>query len=197
MTQPNPNQWSNGYSGYPPQQYPPQEEESKGNGWLIALIVLLLAAIIGGVAYAFASGVFEKDEVAEPTITSGTKTTGPADASDTVATTAGGEGKREEKNTEPAKPSGADRKATTTAEVPGGELKRTYANYAPDTDVTSPEFAANVYSAFTRAYNDTGRTDVTVNAVSPVTGKTYSMACSGSTTVYCTGGNNARVKIWE
>lgn len=30
MTQPNPNQWSNGYSGYPPQQYPPQEEESKG-----------------------------------------------------------------------------------------------------------------------------------------------------------------------
>lgn len=193
MTQPNPNQWSNGYSGPAPQQYSPQEyapqEESKGSGWLIALIVLLLAAIIGGVAYAFTSGVFEKDGVAEPTITSEpsageTASTSATDAGDG----AGGEGKK----TDPAKPSGAAVKETS-----GGELKRNYANYAPDTDVTSPEFAANVHAAFTRVYNDTGRTDVTVSAVSPVTGKTYSMSCSGSTTVYCTGGNNARVKIWE
>lgn len=198
MTQPNPNQWSNGYSGPAPQQYPPEQyslqeyapqEESKGNGWLIALIVLLLAAIIGGVAYAFTSGVFEKDGVAEPTITSGpsageTASTSAVDAGDG----AGGEGKK----TDPAKPSGA-----AATEATGGELKRNYAHYAPDTDVTSPEFAANVHAAFTRVYNDTGRSDVTVSAVSPVTGKTYSMSCSGSTTVYCTGGNNARVKIWE
>lgn len=196
MTQPNPNQWSNGYSGPAPQQYPPEQlppqqyapqEENKGSGWLIALIVLLLAAIIGGVAYAFTSGVFEKDGVAEPTITSGPSA---GETASTVATDAGdgGEGKK----TDPAKPSGAAAKETS-----GGELKRNYANYAPDTDVTSPEFAANVHAAFTRVYNDTGRTDVTVSAVSPVTGKTYSMSCSGSITVYCTGGNNARVKIWE
>lgn len=203
MTQPNPNQWSNGYSGPAPQQYPPEQlppqqyapqeyapqEESKGSGWLIALIVLLLAAIIGGVAYAFTSGVFEKDGVAEPMITSGPSAGETASTSATNAGDgAGGEGKK----TDPAKPSDAAAKETS-----GGELKRNYANYAPDTDVTSPEFAANVHAAFTRVYNDTGRTDVTVSAVSPVTGKTYSMSCSGSTTVYCTGGNNARVKIWE
>lgn len=189
MTQPNPNQWSNGYSGHAPQQYPPeqlapQEEKRKGGGWLIALIVLLLAAIIGGVAYAFSSGVFEKDGVAEPTIsstqqTAGRAATGPAPSSQSA---------------------GAEPGATTAAaasEASDGELKRSYANYAPDTDVTSPEFAANVFKAFSQAYDDTGRTDITVSATSPVTGKTYSMSCSGDSTVYCRGGNNASVKIWE
>jgi hypothetical protein len=57
-------------------------------------------------------------------------------------------------------------------------------------------FAANVFEAFQQAYERTGTADMTVNAYSPATGITYRMTCSGGETVYCTGGNNARVKIW-
>ena len=73
--------------------------------------------------------------------------------------------------------------------------KRTYSHYAPATDVTTDGFAANVFEAFQQAYGRTGTTDMTVNAYSPATGITYRMTCSGGETVYCTGGNNARVKI--
>ena len=74
--------------------------------------------------------------------------------------------------------------------------KRTYSNFAPDTDVTTGGFAANVYEAFQESYGRTGTTDMTVSVYSPATGITYRMTCSGGETVYCTGGNNARVKIW-
>ena len=62
--------------------------------------------------------------------------------------------------------------------------------------MTSSGFSANVYSAFVDAYNSTGSTDVTVRAYSPATGQTYRMSCSGGSTVYCSGGDNARVRIW-
>ena len=74
--------------------------------------------------------------------------------------------------------------------------KRTYSHYAPATDVTTDGFAANVFDAFQQAYGRTGTADMTVNAYSPTTGITYRMTCSGGETVYCTGGKNARVKIW-
>lgn len=227
MTSPNPNQWSNGQSGYPQQQYPtdqygqqypteqygqqypqpyqpqyqhqqpyppepyPPEDEDKGNGWLIALIVLLLAAIIGGLTYAFSSGVFEKDDVSEPVVTSAPKASPTGSAEDPV--TGDKDGKDEKA------PGGADTSAKGSAPQTSqkNEIKRSYANYAPDTEVTTPEFAAAVFDAFQRAYGETGKTDVTVTATSPVTGMTYSMSCGGTTTVYCSGGNNARVKIWE
>lgn len=74
--------------------------------------------------------------------------------------------------------------------------KRTYSNYTPDTDVTTAGFAANVYEAFQESYSRTGTADMTVSVYSPATGITYRMTCSGGETVYCTGGKNARVKIW-
>ena len=74
--------------------------------------------------------------------------------------------------------------------------KRTYSNYAPDTDVTTAGFATNVYEAFQESYGRTGTADMTVSVYSPATGITYRMTCSGGETVYCTGGKNARVKIW-
>lgn len=74
--------------------------------------------------------------------------------------------------------------------------KRTYSHYAPATDVTTDGFAANVFEAFQGTYDRTGTTDMTVSVYSPATKITYRMTCSGGETVYCTGGNNARVKIW-
>lgn len=74
--------------------------------------------------------------------------------------------------------------------------ERTYSHYAPATGVTTDGFAANVFEAFQQAYERTGTADMTVNAYSPATGITYRMTCSGGETVYCAGGNNARVKIW-
>jgi Glucodextranase, domain B len=55
---------------------------------------------------------------------------------------------------------------------------------------TSCAFAENVY----RAYENNGPGDVT--AYSPVTQLNYTMYCSGSTPVVCTGGNNASVYFY-
>lgn len=224
MSTPNPNQWSNGQSGHHQQQYPteaygqqyptqqyqyqaqqpyapepyPPEEENNRSGWLIALIVLLLAAIIGGLAYAFGSGVFEKDDVSEPVVTNAPAATSTASTDNPFTGRKDGKDEKDEKATGAADTSvKGTAKSSAPRTTQKNEVKRSYANYAPDTDVTSPEFAAAVFDAFQRVYNDTGKTDVTVTATSPVTGKTYSMSCGGTTTVYCSGGNNARVKIWE
>lgn len=74
--------------------------------------------------------------------------------------------------------------------------KRTYGNWAPDTSVTSESFASNVYDEFVKEYRATGSSNVTLSVWSPVTGQTYRMTCRGDAEVHCTGGNNARVKIW-
>jgi hypothetical protein len=55
---------------------------------------------------------------------------------------------------------------------------------------TSCAFAENVY----QAYEDYGPGNVT--AYSPVTQLNYTMYCSGSTPVVCTGGNNASVYFY-
>ena len=56
---------------------------------------------------------------------------------------------------------------------------------------TSCPFGLNVESA----WRDAGGGSVTVEAGSPVTGKTYTMTCVDGAPVVCTGGNDARVYI--
>lgn len=184
-------QWTNPNVGGPQQQYPPQyqtqyqyqnqpqypqqfgayqQPQRRGpSGWLIALIVLLVASLVGVLAYLAGTGTFTRSS--EP-VTS------------TVVET----------QTLPRQP----QQQPAPAQEPSRNTpaKRTYTSYAADTSVTSGAFASNVFDAFVGAYKDTGRTNVTVNVYSPTTGKTYSMSCSGDATVYCSGGNNARVKIW-
>jgi len=87
-------------------------------------------------------------------------------------------------------------KSEAPEERPSEPAKRTYSQYAPDTEVTTAGFAANVYEAFQGTYARTGTPDFTVSVYSPATKITYRMTCSGGETVYCTGGDNARVKIW-
>ena len=87
-------------------------------------------------------------------------------------------------------------KSEAPEQRPSERSKRTYSHYDPDTDVTTEGFAANVFEAFQQAYERTGTADVTVDAYSPARDIFFRMTCSGGETVYCTGGNNARVKIW-
>ena len=70
-----------------------------------------------------------------------------------------------------------------------------YSTYWSATSVTSEGFAANVYLAILDACNNAGGPNVTVEAYSPTTGRTYAMSCSGTTVVTCRGGDNAVVKI--
>ncbi len=159
--------------GYPPQQpQQPQNNGGRNNGWLIAVAALLLAALVGLLAYLFGSGAF-----------SGTSE--PVTVTDVETQTLQPQQQQQQQPAQQA-----------PAPAPAQPSRRTYSNYAPDTSVTSSGFSANVYSAFVDAYNSTGSTDVTVRAYSPATGQTYRMSCSGGSTVYCSGGDNARVRIW-
>lgn len=175
-------QWTNPNAGGAQQQYPPQyqpqyqqqfapypQPQQRGpNGWLIGLIVLLVAGLVGTLAYLAGTGTFTRSS--EP-------------ATSTVVET----------QTLPRQP---QQQAPAQESARRAPAPRGYSSYAADTFVTSGAFAANVFEAFTNAYKDTGKTSVTVNVYSPTTGKTYTMSCSGEATVYCSGGNNARVKIW-
>ena len=170
---------------YAPQQYPPQQygpaygqgqypydEENRRNWtpWLIAIIGVLLAAIVGVLAYLFGSGAFSGSSE-------------PVTITDVETQTLQQEAPAQQQAEEPA----------PAAPAPA---RHTYSHYAADTGVTTGPFAANVYSEFVDAYNSSGSTNVTISAYSPRTGYTYTMSCSGGSTVYCSGGNNARVRIW-
>lgn len=63
---------------------------------------------------------------------------------------------------------------------------------------TSDPFAKAVHEVFINQWVETGKTDVVIEAYSTVTGQNYSMSCDGGAvdgTVFCEGGNNARVTI--
>lgn len=61
-------------------------------------------------------------------------------------------------------------------------------------DTTSCPFAEEVRIAYLQQLDRDG--EVTVEAVSPVTGDSYTMSCRGSAPVVCTGGNDARVYLY-
>ena len=163
--------------GYP-QQYPAMyapPQRSASTGWLLAIIAILLAAIVGIVAYLVGSG--SNSPLNEPA--TGQVASRDAPTSTVVETQTLTNGQE-----------------TPTAPGADPASRHIYTNYAADTDVTSGPFAANVYDAFIAAYRETGTTELAVSAYSPATGKAYTMSCAGGSTVYCSGGNNARVRIW-
>lgn len=161
-----PNYQPNYQPQYP--QQPPQN--NRGNGPLIAIIVLLVAlllAAVGALAFLGGAGAFRSSS--EPVTSTIVEThTLPREAQQPQ--------QAPQANSEPA--------------------RKTYRNYSPATSVTSGPFAANVFDTFVAAYNSTGKTNISIDVYSPVTEKTYTMSCSGGDTVYCSGGNNAKVKIW-
>lgn len=165
------------FSAAPQQQYGQQyptsyhQPEKRGgpNTLLLVLVALLLAALVGVLAFLGGSGAFTR--TSEPTTSTVVEThTLPSSSAESP---------------EPMAP----------APDPAAK-KRAYSRYAPDTSVTTASFAANVFEAFQDAYGRTGSTEVTVSAYSPANALTYRMSCSGGEVVYCSGGKNARVRIW-
>ena len=72
-----------------------------------------------------------------------------------------------------------------------------YSSYRALTGNTSQSFAANVYSSFVSNYAATGSPNATLKVYSPATGGNYYMYCSGtSSSVRCSGGDNAAVLIY-
>lgn len=76
----------------------------------------------------------------------------------------------------------------------GGRSKSDFPNFGANS-ATSDELARIVYNAFIAEYLATGTTNPTLNVASPVTGESYTMTCSYSTNVTCSGGNGATVMI--
>lgn len=69
-------------------------------------------------------------------------------------------------------------------------------NAQPGSNATSHAFAEQVRVAYHNHYLRTGELNTTVQAYSPVTGKTYTMSCRDNGTYFtCAGGNNAVVNI--
>ena len=134
---------------------------------------MLLAALVGVLAYMGGAGLFSR---------------GGGDSQEPVVVT-----EVETQTLNQQVPAQQQAPAPEPAPAPA---RYSYGNYSAASSKTSGPFAANVYSAFVDAYNSTGSPNVTVDVYSPVTGNTYTMSCSGGSTVYCTGGNNARVRIW-
>jgi hypothetical protein len=79
-------------------------------------------------------------------------------------------------------------------EEANGASNQCDSNVAAGPGTTCP-FAENVFKAYAEAYKGKGRqADTTVEASSPVTGKTYSMTCTANSHVIaCKGGNSALV----
>lgn len=79
----------------------------------------------------------------------------------------------------------------------GGRSKADYPNFGSNS-ATSDGFARAVYNAFIDEWTANGNNAPTLTVASPATGETYTMICSASSLyTSCTGGNNARVDIYQ
>ncbi|MBS1862870.1 MAG: serine/threonine protein kinase [Actinobacteria bacterium] len=146
---------------------PPQPHQRDRSGSPVALIVIGIVAVCGiAAAVLAASGVF-------------TKETSPA--SRTVAQTTS-----KAQTTKPVKH--VSHHQPKPATPPAGSESCPGASELWVNEHTSCPFAENAQSAYAEA---DGAKNISV--YSPVTGKTYAMACKGTGLIACTGGNDAAV----
>lgn len=149
---------------------PPQPRDRSGSP--TALIVLGIVAIVGITAAVLAAtGVFSKES----------SPSASAPASQTVAHT-----NKPAADKSPVKKK--HHKAAEPGKPPTGSQSCTGASELWVNQYTSCPFAENTQSAYAEA---NGSNEISV--YSPVTGKTYSMACKGTSLITCAGGNNAAV----
>ncbi|MFD6728648.1 hypothetical protein ACFWB5_08545 [Corynebacterium xerosis] len=165
--------------GYPGEPAGPPPQNRGGGGKIALIVILALLLIVGGGAlgYFLMSGGSDADSTgsaAQSTV---------AQAQPETTTTARG---RAEGWSAPA----SWNKCGGSGDP--GDLNLYYSG----TGVTSCEFAQSVRNEFVRHYNSTDRLEGTINAYSPVTGRSYDMSCTDDgDVVTCRGGNNAVVHI--
>lgn len=174
----------------PPPGYAPMWAEpprrSGPSPVMVVLVVVLVLVLLGALAvigYLMMRGQFGSPTAGGP-VTS------------TVVATAEQEPVQEAPQVQPAQPAPAAPAASAPAgsyqcsNAGGGALSRS----AVGSSVTSCQFAQSVRQAYLADGNSGG--SATIWAYSPVTGRGYTMSCSGGSVVTCTGGNNAVVYIY-
>lgn len=153
----------------PPYGYatpPPEPQHRDRSGSPIALIVIGIVAVCGiAAAVLAASGVFSKE--GSPSSRTVARTTPKAQTAKHV--------KHVVHQPKPVTPPAGSESCSGASELWVNEH-------------TSCPFAENTQSAYAEA---NGAKNISV--YSPVTGKTYAMACKGTNLITCTGGNNAAV----
>ncbi|WP_238558953.1 serine/threonine protein kinase [Rhodococcus rhodnii] len=176
-----------GYPGYgagpPPGRYPPQQYGSgrpPGGGDPWKWVAVVLAAVVAIGALAAVIGLWLVPALRDDTTAASGTTAAPPASAPAVAPPPAAP-----VPAAPGLPAGASTCSSSSAAL---------GSSAVGSSVTSCEFAEAVRAAY--ASQPVRGQSVTVSATSPVTGTTYPMACSGSTLVRCTGGDNAVVYVY-
>lgn len=181
---PNPNPYPNPQ----PQGYGPPVKQGMSTPLVVVLTVLIVLLI--GVIVAAAILLVPRmmgTSAAPETSTVSVTATAPADPDG-----GGASGAEAVPTVQPARPAQGARPAGAyeCRNLGSGP----YDSVAVGSSVTSCEFAESVWSQYVSSGALGGST--TVRAYSPVTGRSYTMSCSGGAVVTCTGGNNAVVHIY-
>ena len=180
--QPNP------YPHQPPQGYGPPVKQGMSTPLIVVLTVLivLLIGVIVAAAILLVPRLMSTSSAPETSTVSVTATA-PAAPDDS-----GASGAEAVPTVQPARPAQGGRPAGAYECRSTGS--GSYDSVAVGSSVTSCEFAEVVWSQYVSSGAMGGSR--TVRAYSPVTGKSYTMSCSGGAVVTCTGGNNAVVHIY-
>lgn len=156
-------------------------------------IVLPIVLCVLAVAFAAVAAVVGWRFVSKPGSTAPSVASGPTDSNVSVS------------QPPPSAPSSGTSTTTTTAAVPAGatecpgatRAQGKYTKSATGTSVTSCAFAEAVRAAYAEEAGTGSGTPTSVVAVSPVTGRSYTMDCSSSGRIItCTGGENAVVYVY-
>lgn len=167
--------------GYPP----PPPPAPRPNGWVWAVIGVLATALIAVIVFflvVYQYGDNSNNQADTTSTATATQTTTEAGR-----TTTGGGRTTTDPGTQTNAP-GAGRCPTVYG--PSGD----YSHSATGTNVTTCEFAEEVRVEYGRVQPGGG--PAVISVFSPVTGRTYTMSCSGVNPVICTGGNNAVVYVY-
>lgn len=171
-----------------PQGYGPPAKQGMSTPLIVGLTVLivLLVGLIVAAAFLVVPRLLGTS-AAPATSTVSVTATAPAEAAET-----GGAAAEAVPTVQPAQPATGGRPAGAYECRSAGSAA--YNSVAVGSSVTSCEFAESVWAQYVGAggYGESR----TVRAYSPVTGKSYTMSCSGGAVVTCTGGNNAVVHIY-
>ncbi|MFC8043907.1 protein kinase [Nocardia sp. NPDC057353] len=202
--------------GYYDEEPKPRSRARAALGPVLATVVVLLAlAVVGTIGWQrFAGGDSSAPSAAGPNATAVAPTagltgaaapTGPATTTrpDPTTTTA----PRSSTTTGSSSTTSASRTSTTSATTSAGAVSlpagaspcdqgsasTPYSRTATGSGATSCGFA----EAVQEAYSASGGASQSVEAVSPVTGRSYTMTCTpNGTVVTCTGGDNAVVYVY-
>ncbi|MGE9808336.1 hypothetical protein [Janibacter sp. G1551] len=191
-------------AGQPPVGRGPRPTESRrggpGSAVIMAAVVLLAGALVAASSLWFVNREADRDVASTPAAT--TPST-PGSDLPTEDDTQESPTEQSPTSTEPKDDASsstgktADRSGTVPAGAETcGASKRKGLKVAVGNGMTTCDFALRVRDAYADSAAAKTGGQVSVRAQSPVTGKTYTMSCSGDDVTTCTGGNDAVVLIY-